>query len=102
MVAVAVVVVVVVVVVLNKQVLDHTDTNLKIWYEPFTKGTQQLEQQVDVIWMVTEEVQQDLDKEFWLLPMLEIHSIHLPVELLPDRQVCGTNHFYHDWNTVFH
>ena len=91
-----------VVVVLNKKVLDHSDTNLEVWYEPFTNGTQQLEQQVDVIWMVTEEVQQDLDNEFWLLPMLEIHSIHLPVELLPDRQVCGTKHFYHDWNTVFH
>lgn len=79
------VVAVAVVVVLNKQVLDHSDTNLEVWYKPFTKGTQQLEQQVDVIWMVTEEVQQDLDNEFWLLPMLEIHSIHLPVELLPDR-----------------
>jgi hypothetical protein len=91
-----------VVVALNKQVLDHSDMYLEVWYEPFTKGTQQLEQQVDVIWMVTEEVQQDLDNEFRLLPMLVIHRIHLPMELLPDRQVCGTNCFYHHRNTVFH
>jgi len=36
-------VVVVVVVFLNKQVLYHSDTNLEVWYESFTKGTQQLE-----------------------------------------------------------
>jgi hypothetical protein len=92
----------VVVVALNKQLLDQSDTNLEVWYEPFTKGTQQLKQQVNVIRMVTEEVQQDLDNEFWLLPMLVIHRIHLPVELLPDIHVCGINHFYHDRNTVLH
>jgi hypothetical protein len=29
-----------VVVVLKKQALDHFDTNLEVWYEPFTKGAQ--------------------------------------------------------------
>jgi hypothetical protein len=89
---VVVVVAVVVMVVLKKQALDHFDTNLEVWYEPFTKGTQQLEQQVNVIWMVTEEVQEDFDNEFWLLPMLVIHRVHLPVELLQDRQECGNIH----------
>jgi len=38
------VVAVVVVLVLNKQVLDHSDTNLEVRYESFTNGTQEVEQ----------------------------------------------------------
>jgi hypothetical protein len=70
----------------------NNSTNLEVWYEALTQGTQQLEQQVDVIRMMAEEVQQYLDDKFRFLPMLVIHTVHLPVELLLDKHICGPVH----------
>jgi hypothetical protein len=71
---------------------DNTGTNLEVRYEPFTKGTQQLEQQVDVIRMMAKEVQEDLDDKFRFLPMLVFYTVHLPVELLLDKHKHGPVH----------
>lgn len=64
-------------------------TNLEVWYESFTQGTQQLKQQVSVVRVMAEVVQQNLDNQFRLLPMLVVHTVHLLVELLLDKYKCS-------------
>ena len=55
---------------------------LEVRNEPVAQGTQQLEQQVDVVGVMAEVVQQNLDDQLGLLPVLVGNAIHLDMQFL--------------------
>jgi hypothetical protein len=67
--------------------------NLEVWDESFAQRSQQLEQQVNAVWMVAEVVQQNLDNKLRLLPMLVVNTVNFSVKLLLDKEKCGSVHF---------
>jgi hypothetical protein len=67
--------------------------NLEVWDESFAQRSQQLEQQVNAVWMVAVVVQQNLDNKLRLLPMLVVNTVNFSVKLLLDKEKRGPVHF---------
>lgn len=58
---------------------------LEIGYKAVTQGSQQLEQQVNVGWVVAEVVQQNFHDQLRLFPVGAINVLHFLVDVLKKK-----------------